>query len=168
MRAASILQAQLGSSCSCDRQQLSAVLAYCDGLPLALTVIGGFLADDATRAGVLQDIQCSLNNKKAVGVGDVHDELVGRLCTSVNLLQPELRSTWLDIAMLFSDGSVSWQISGGGVWSAADEQPAAAQPRQQESVDRTIKVSDYMPPSLPQVHHVLLTVANEICQPGTC
>eukprot|EP00775_Hariotina_reticulata_P004639 gene4639-4892_t len=158
---AQILQAA-GLQSLLDRQQLCDVLAYCGGLPLALTVIGGFLADDATRAGVLQDIHHSLNTKKAVGVGDVQEDLVVRLRTSVNLLQRDLRSTWLDIAMLFSDGSVSW-----GVLEMVYGHYQMNNLLVRNLVTKVIKGGASTAVAVPEIHHVLLTVANEMCRPGT-
>eukprot|EP00775_Hariotina_reticulata_P011224 gene11224-11373_t len=159
---ASILETAAGKRVLLNHQQLTDVLAYCGGLPLALKVIGGFLRDEATRTRVLQSVEDSLNTKLAVGVGNKQNHLVATMRTTVNLLEQELLSNWLDIAMLFSDGSVPWQTL----------EMVYGQHQMNNLLLRNLisKVNGFVmfkPAEVPQVHHVLLTVANEICQPGT-
>jgi len=157
----SILQATARLQLQLDRQQLSAVLAYCGGLPLALTVIGGFMADDGTKAGVLQDIERSLKTKKAVGVGDMQDEIVATMRRTVDLLDQKLRSIWLDIAMLFSDGSIPWRKL-----EMTYGQHQLNNLLLRNLISKVTKDDIFSSTDVPQVHHVLLTVANDICQPG--
>jgi hypothetical protein len=86
------------------KQQEEAVLQYCGGMPLALTVIRSFLENLDERHEVLCRIHNSLASKERVGV-DSSDWLLDRLQLSIDLLQPATRTAWLDICVLFPDES---------------------------------------------------------------
>jgi hypothetical protein len=144
------------------QQQEADVLSFCDGLPLALTVVRSALDRAINQQHVLEAIRNNLTSMTSVGV-EKSDRLLNRLQFSINLLDPELRSTWLDIAVLCHDDS--WHdlemVFGHRIMSESESRNLIR--RVQQLQIHVPWYPDGVSVDVVEVHHVLLTLAHAMC-----
>jgi hypothetical protein len=121
--AAALLSSGLQPSLTSD--QLNLGLSYCSGLPLALQLVNAALrdaADPSAREAVLTQLaskgpiidsssssssgSSSSSNNDSLSL-PARDVLTQQLQASIELLPPDLRSTWLDLVLLMDRQGVS-------------------------------------------------------------
>lgn len=85
-----------GRGVNLDDAQLQVALGFCQGLPLALTLLNRALAAEKNTAGVIE----RLVNHGSFSV-DKEDELVSALAFSVECLSQDLQAAWLDLAWMY-------------------------------------------------------------------
>lgn len=88
-----------------DDAQLKVALDFCQGLPLALTLLSGALRAEDNPAYLIQHL-----STHGTFIVDKEDQLISALSFSVECLSGDLQTAWLNLAWMYVRDAPEWVV----------------------------------------------------------